>query len=433
MEPIILLLILIFGIAVIVLQIAAIRRLSAQNAKNEELTRMLQQENDKLKNFLLQQNSDLRRELNTSLANYSNTVNTGTAQLTTVLQNQMEGFSQTLRDMTEQNRRQLNEMRQTIENNLHALQSDNAEKLEKMRQTVDEKLSSTLEKRLSESFSSVSKQLENVYKGLGEMQTLASSVGDLKSALTNVKVRGTWGEVSLENLLSQLLTPEQYKKNVKPIPRSNNIVEFCICLPNNENNDIVYLPIDCKFPIEQYIRLCDASEAGDAAAAEEASKQLEASIKLSARTIRDKYIAPPYTTDFAIMYLPIEGLYAEVARKSGLCEKLQREYRVTVAGPTTLGAFLNSLQLGFKTLAIQKRTSEITQLLTKIKGNFNKFADLLEKTKRRLDDASANIEDATKRYYKIDTLLGKADMFSLENAAEAAEKDPGEDHTEHGA
>ncbi len=421
MEYIILLLILIFGIAAIVLQTAIIRRLSAQNAKKEELERQLQQE---MKDFLLQQNSALRQELNATLANYSNTVNNGTAQLTTVLQNQMEGFSQTLRDMAEQNRRQLNEMRQTIENNLHSLQSDNADKLEKMRQTVDEKLSSTLEKRLSESFSSVSKQLENVYKGLGEMQTLASSVGDLKSALTNVKVRGTWGEVSLENLLSQLLTPEQYKRNVKPVPRSNNIVEFCICLPNNENNDIVYLPIDCKFPIEQYIRLCDASEAGDAAGAEEASKQLEASIKLSARTIRDKYIAPPHTTDFAIMYLPIEGLYAEVARKSGLCEQLQREYRVTVAGPTTLGAFLNSLQLGFKTLAIQKRTSEITQLLTKIKGNFGKFANLLEKTKRRLDDASANIEDATKRYYKIDTLLGKADTFSLETSDEpAAEKD----------
>ncbi len=419
MDYIILLSIFILGIIAILLQAAALRRISAQNAKNEELKQALKKENEELKSFLLRQNSDLRQELSTTLTNHISTVNDGTSRLTTVLQNQMESFSQAFRDMSENNRRQLNDMRQTMENNLTSLQKDNAEKLEKMRQTVDEKLNSTLEKRLSESFSSVSKQLENVYKGLGEMQTLASSVGDLKSALTNVKVRGTWGEVSLENLLDQLLTPEQYKKNVKPVPRSNNIVEFCICLPNNENNNIVYLPIDCKFPIEQYIRLCDASEKGDAAAAENASKQMDLSIKTCARTIRDKYIAPPYTTDFAIMYLPIEGLYAEVARRSGLCEQLQREYRVTVAGPTTLGAFLNSLQLGFKTLAIQKRTSEITVLLTKIKSNFGKFADLLEKTKRRLDDASANIEDATKRYYKIDNLLGKADSFALQEQTEA--------------
>ncbi len=419
MDYIILLSIFILGIIAILLQAAALRRISAQNAKNEELKQALKKENEELKSFLLRQNSDLRQELSTTLTNHISTVNDGTSRLTTVLQNQMESFSQAFRDMSENNRRQLNDMRQTMENNLTSLQKDNAEKLEKMRQTVDEKLNSTLEKRLSESFSSVSKQLENVYKGLGEMQTLASSVGDLKSALTNVKVRGTWGEVSLENLLDQLLTPEQYKKNVKPVPRSNNIVEFCICLPNNENNNIVYLPIDCKFPIEQYIRLCDASEKGDAAAAENASKQMDLSIKTCARAIRDKYIAPPYTTDFAIMYLPIEGLYAEVARRSGLCEQLQREYRVTVAGPTTLGAFLNSLQLGFKTLAIQKRTSEITVLLTKIKSNFGKFADLLEKTKRRLDDASANIEDATKRYYKIDNLLGKADSFALQEQTEA--------------
>ena len=419
MDYIILLSIFILGIIAILLQAAALRRISAQNAKNEELKQALKKENEELKSFLLRQNSDLRQELSTTLTNHISTVNDGTSRLTTVLQNQMESFSQAFRDMSENNRRQLNDMRQTMENNLTSLQKDNAEKLEKMRQTVDEKLNSTLEKRLSESFSSVSKQLENVYKGLGEMQTLASSVGDLKSALTNVKVRGTWGEVSLENLLDQLLTPEQYKKNVKPVPRSNNIVEFCICLPNNENNNIVYLPIDCKFPIEQYIRLCDASEKGDAAAAATASKQMDLSIKTCARTIRDKYIAPPYTTDFAIMYLPIEGLYAEVARRSGLCEQLQREYRVTVAGPTTLGAFLNSLQLGFKTLAIQKRTSEITVLLTKIKSNFGKFADLLEKTKRRLDDASANIEDATKRYYKIDNLLGKADSFALQEQTEA--------------
>lgn len=372
-------------------------------------------ENEALKSMILSQNSDLRKELNNLVYTHGKATNESITQFTVVLQNQMKDFSESLRLMSDSNQKQLEQMRQTLETNIRSMQSDNAEKLEKMRQTVDEKLNSTLEKRLSESFASVSKQLESVYKGLGEMQTLASSVGDLKNALTNVKVRGTWGEVSLENLLDQILTSEQYKRNVKPNPRSNNIVEFCICLPNTDNGDSLYLPIDCKFPIEQYIRLCDATDAGNLALAEEASRQLEQTIKKCARDIRDKYIVPPYTTDFAIMYLPIEGLYAEVARKSGLCEQMQREYRVTIAGPTTLGAFLNSLQLGFKTLAIQKRTSEITTLLTKIRSNFGKFAELLEKTKKKLDDASSNIEDATKRYYNIDKLLNKADAFDVQD------------------
>ena len=375
------------------------------NSKNAE---------SELKSQITKENSDLRREINTTLSNYNTAVNNTVNQQITLLQNQMKDFAQAQRDFSESQRQELENMRRSMENNLRSIQEDNAQKLEKMRETVDEKLSSTLEKRLSESFSTVSKQLESVYKGLGEMQTLASSVGDLKSALTNVKVRGTWGEVSLDSLLSQILSPEQYRRNVKPNPRKSSIVEFCICLPNNENNDIVYLPIDCKFPIEDYIRLCDASESGDAALVESASKSLESAIKLCARTIRDKYIDPPHTTDFAIMYLPIEGLYAEVARKSGLCEQLQREYRVTVAGPTTIGAFLNSLQLGFKTLAIQKRTSQITKLLFDIKKNFGHFADLLDKTKKKLDEASAKINDATARYQRIDNLLGKADAFNIE-------------------
>lgn len=375
------------------------------NSKNAE---------SELKSQITKENSDLRREINTTLSNYNTAVNNTVNQQITLLQNQMKDFAQAQRDFSESQRQELENMRRSMENNLRSIQEDNAQKLEKMRETVDEKLSSTLEKRLSESFSTVSKQLESVYKGLGEMQTLASSVGDLKSALTNVKVRGTWGEVSLDSLLSQILSPEQYRRNVKPNPRKSSIVEFCICLPNNENNDIVYLPIDCKFPIEDYIRLCDASESADAALVESASKSLESAIKLCARTIRDKYIDPPHTTDFAIMYLPIEGLYAEVARKSGLCEQLQREYRVTVAGPTTIGAFLNSLQLGFKTLAIQKRTSQITKLLFDIKKNFGHFADLLDKTKKKLDEASAKINDATARYQRIDNLLGKADAFNIE-------------------
>lgn len=408
MEYIYILLLIVSAIS-LVISIITLKKTLSSKAQDE-----LKKENDQLKTMILQENRELRKEINTTLSSYNTAVNNTVNQQITLLQNQMKEFSETQRDWGESQRRQLEDMRRTMENNLRSIQTDNAEKLEKMRETVDEKLSSTLEKRLTESFATVGKQLESVYKGLGEMQTLASSVGDLKSALTNVKVRGTWGEVSLDSLLSQILSPEQYKRNVKPNPRKASIVEFCICLPNNENNDIVYLPIDCKFPIEDYIRLCDASESGDAVLVESASKSLENAIKLSARTIRDKYIDPPHTTDFAIMYLPIEGLYAEVARKSGLCEQLQREYRVTVAGPTTIGAFLNSLQLGFKTLAIQKRTSQITKLLFDIKKNFGHFAELLDKTKKKLDEASAKINDATSRYQRIDNLLGKADAFSID-------------------
>ena len=420
MEYIYILLLVISAVS-LVISIITLKKSISDNTQNE-----LIKENNQLKSMILQENSQLRKEINTTLSNYNTAVNNTVNQQITLLQNQMKEFSEAQRDWGENQRRQLEDMRRTMENNLRSIQADNAEKLEKMRETVDEKLSSTLEKRLTESFSSVSKQLESVYKGLGEMQTLASSVGDLKSALTNVKVRGTWGEVSLDSLLSQILSPEQYKRNVKPNPRKSSIVEFCICLPNNENNDIVYLPIDCKFPIEDYIRLCDASESRDAVLVESASKSLENAIKLAARTIRDKYIDPPHTTDFAIMYLPIEGLYAEVARKSGLCEQLQREYRVTVAGPTTIGAFLNSLQLGFKTLAIQKRTSQITKLLFDIKKNFGHFADLLDKTKKKLDEASAKINDATSRYQRIDNLLGKADAFSADEKT-AFELDSGEE------
>lgn len=371
----------------------------------------IKRDNQSLQNLILHENSNLKQELNNSFGGYVRTVNDSITSFTSAIQNQMKDFTEQQRAEAERQRLQTEDMRKTLENSLRSIQDSNEKKLDQMRQTVDEKLSSTLEKRLSESFSSVSKQLESVYKGLGEMQTLASSVGDLKEALTNVKVRGTWGEVSLDSLLSQVLSPEQYARNVKPVPRSNNIVEFCIKLPNNEDNSITYLPIDCKFPIESYMRLVDASSAGDVKAVEDAGKELESSIKQNARTIRDKYISPPHTTDFAIMYLPIEGLYAEVARRSGLCEFLQREYRVTVAGPTTIGAFLNSLQLGFKTLAIQKRTGEITKLLQKIRTDFVKFADLLDKVKNNLDTASNRIEEATKRYGKISNLLEKADSY----------------------
>lgn len=360
----------------------------------------------------------LRQEIAAQLAQYSASV---TARI--------DGFSmrqqKQLSDMTLTTEQRLEAVRKTLEERVQALQQDNASRLEVMRQTVDEKLSGTLEKRLGESFSLVSARLEQVYKGLGEMQTLAAGVGDLKKVLSNVKTRGTWGEISLGSLLEQLLGPAQFESNVQVAPRRSERVEFAIRLPGGEDGKPVYLPIDSKFPQEDYLRLVTASEAGDPVATEEARRALEAITKSCARDIRTKYIVPPHTTDFAIMYLPTEGLYAEITRTPGLCELLQREYRVTVAGPATLGAFLNSLQMGFRTLAIQKRSSEVWKLLGAIKTEFSRFGDLLEKTQKKLDEASNSIGDARKRSQLIENRLrsveempaGEAGAFLEEGSA----------------
>ncbi len=292
----------------------------------------------------------------------------------------------------------IDQMTRMVDRRLQLMQEDNARKLDGMRQTVDEKLQKTLETRLGESFKAVNDQLERVYKGLGDMQNLAAGVGDLKKVLTNVKTRGTWGEISLGNLLEQLLSPQQYRANVKVAPRRNEIVEYAICLPGKEDGaQAVYLPIDSKFPMESYIRLVEASEQGELAELDAASKQLEASIKENARSIRDKYIIPPYTTDFGIMFLPTEGLYAEVTKRAELCAVLQRDYRVTIMGPTTLGAFLNSLQMGFRTLAIQKRSGEVWKMLGAIKVDFGRFGVALEATQKKLSAATDNPGKAAKR------------------------------------
>ena len=287
----------------------------------------------------------------------------------------------------------IDQMTRMVDRRLQSLQEDNARKLDSMRQTVDEKLQKTLETRLGESFKAVGDQLERVYKGLGDMQSLAAGVGDLKKVLTNVKTRGTWGEISLGSLLEQVLTPQQYRANVKVAPRRGEIVEYAICLPGKEDGaDTVYLPIDSKFPMESYIRLTEAAERGEPAE-DTASRQLEASIKENARSIRDKYIVPPHTTDFAIMFLPTEGLYAEVTRRAELCTVLQRDYRVTIMGPTTLGAFLNSLQMGFRTLAIQKRSGEVWKMLGAIKVDFGRFGVALEATQKKLSEATDIIQN----------------------------------------
>lgn len=311
---------------------------------------------------------------------------------------QLTQFSDTLHRTNTLIQDQLREIRTSVEKKLTELQADNSSKLEEMRKTVDEKLHATLEQRLGESFKQVSDRLEAVYKGLGEMQTLAAGVGDLKRVLTNVKTRGTWGEVQLQALLEQMLTPSQYGQNVKPVPGSSAMVEFAVRLPGRHDNDEpVWLPIDSKFPKEQYERLMEAFDRADPDAVAVESKALDMAVRNEAKTISDKYLAPPHTTDFGIMFLPTEGLYAEVVKRPGLVDDLQRLHRVTVAGPSTLTTLLNALQLGFKTLALEKRSSEVWTILSAVKTEFGKFGDVLAKTKETLERAAKNIESAETR------------------------------------
>ncbi|MBR1606108.1 MAG: DNA recombination protein RmuC [Clostridia bacterium] len=311
----------------------------------------------------------------------------------------------TLDDKLSANDQRAEQLRATLSAGMERMQRDNAEKLEKMRLTVDEKLHETLNRRLGESFSLVNERLEQVYKGLGEMQTLASGVGDLKKVLTNVKTRGIWGEVQLGTLLSQILAPAQYAENVQVIPHSAERVEYAVILPGSSEGSRVFLPIDSEFPMEAYERLLAASEEGSADAVNAASAELCAAIRTEAKRISRKYIGPPYTTDFAIMFLATEGLYAEALRSRGLVEELQREQRILVAGPTTLTALLNSLQVGFRTLAIEQRSAEVWQLLGAVKTEFGRFGDLLDQTQQRLRQAGETIEKAAVRTRAINRRL----------------------------
>ncbi|ASC62918.1 DNA recombination protein RmuC [Achromobacter denitrificans] len=301
------------------------------------------------------------------------------------------GFSEQLQGLIQINERRLMEVRATVDQRLQSLQSDNSAKLDEMRRTVDEKLHATLEQRLGESFKLVSDRLEAVHKGLGEMQALAAGVGDLKRVLTNVKSRGTWGEVQLARLIEDNMTPDQYASNIKPVPGSDAVVEFAIRLPGRGDGGApVWLPIDAKFPKEEYERLMDAQDAADAEGTKNAGAALGRAVELQARSIAAKYVAPPHTTDFAIMFLPTESLYAEVLRRPGLLDKLH-DLRVNVAGPSNLAALLNSLQMGFRTLAIEQRSSEVWQVLRAVKTEFGKFGDALASVKKTLDTASNKI------------------------------------------
>lgn len=309
-------------------------------------------------------------------------------------------------------------VQQSMENSINNMTSGNEKKLELIRETVDEKLSGTLNKRFSESFSVINDQLKNVSKGLGEMTALATNVGDLKRVLTNVKTRGTWGEMQLGALLEQVLSPAQFVHNAHVRPRSQEVVEYAIVLPGKQDGESVFLPIDSKFPMESYQRYCQASEAGNEGDVRSQRAALIAEIRTNARTIQNKYIVPPYTTDFAIMYLPTEGLYAIASGDAELLSQLQREYRVTVMGPATLGAFLNSLHMGFRTLAIQKHTSRLWKDVQKTSKEFEKFGGLLEKTQKKISEAGETLSDAIGRTRTIRDRLKNAERYSPEGELE---------------
>jgi DNA recombination protein RmuC len=337
----------------------------------------------------------------------------GAAQLSRLAQQ----LQQQVAELGHSVRLNLGEVRTTLEARLQSLQQGNEARLEQMRATVEEKLQSTLEARLGESFRIVSERLEQVHRGLGEMQTLATGVGDLKRVLTNVKTRGTFGEVQLAALLEQVLTVEQYATNVVTRPGSNERVEFAVRLPGRGDGMPVWLPIDAKFPSEDYERLIAAHEAADAAAIDAAGRALEARIRGEARTLREKYVEPPHTTDFGILFLPTEGLFAEVMRRPGLSEALNRELRVVIAGPTTLFAMLNSLQMGFRTLALEKRSAEAWQVLGAVKTEFGKFGEVLATLKKQLATASNTIEQAETRTRQMDRRLKSVEALPAEQAA----------------
>ena len=363
-----------------------------------------------------------RQELAANLAHHhgaaAQQLASGREEQAATIKRLADTLSHSLHNLNESNARRMLEVRATLETKIGDLQTDNAARLEEMRKTVDEKLHATLETRLSESFRQVSERLEKVHQGLGEMQQLAIGVGDLKRVLTNVKTRGTWGEVQLEMLLEQVLTIDQYAKNVETIPGSGARVEFAIKLPGNKDSGApMWLPIDAKFPKEQYERLVDAAERADADGVQAAGRELERAVRGEAKTICDKYVSPPLTTDFAILFLPTEGLYAEVMRRPGLADDLQRTLRVSIAGPSTLAAILSSLQMGFRTLALEKRSSEVWQVLGAVKTEFGKFGTVLSNTRLTLEKAAKNIENAEMRSRQMARKLKAVEALPSEAAS----------------
>lgn len=430
---------------VLVLQIVLLARGrgndgAAQTASRfDALDRSQERTERELREAIAQSAQAQRTELGGHLANFQQTLAAQLTSIATQQNNQIDSFAQTLvrfgeqqqlriRELTEANERRLTEIRTTLEQKIRELQTDNGKKLDEMRSTVDEKLHATLEQRLGESFKLVSERLEAVQRGLGEMHTLAQGVGDLKRVLTNVKTRGTFGEVQLAALLADLLTLDQYATNVATRPDSREVVEFAIRLPGQGSGvdaRTVWLPIDAKFPIEDYERLLAAQEAADAGGVEVAARALEVRIRLEAKTIAEKYVEPPYTTDFAILYLPTESLYAEILRRPGLFDDLQRKHKVTVAGPTTLTAMLNALQMGFRTLAIEKRSGEVWDLLGAVKTEFGKFGEVLAKSKSQLQTVLNTMDSAEVRTRAIERKLRDVQALPAADAVRLIGDDQG--------
>ncbi len=373
-------------------------------SQRDELLDALEQERDDHQRALRALNENLMHSLSTLGQSQSALLESMQRQVMLSARNQEERFSQ----MSESTARGLENLRTSLQSQLTTLRQENDQQLSAMRRTVDEQLTQHLDKRLNASFAQVSARLEQVYKGLGEMQNLAVGVGDLKKVLTNVKTRGIWGEMQLGALLGQVLTREQYAENIEIVPGSQERVEFAVRLPGKDEH-AVWLPIDSKFPQEDYLRLVEASQQGDAAGVETARRALMTRVKIEGKRIASKYIAPPHSTDFAIMFLPVEGLYAEVMRDMDTAEQLQREQRVVIAGPSTFAALLNALQMGFRTLAIEQRSSEVWKLLGAVKNDFGRFAEVLEKTQQRLRQASDSIDTAFTRTRAIQRRLGQVE------------------------
>ena len=371
--------------------------------------------------MLLTQSGDVARTQNEQIDSFRGQLAVTQQQTEAALRRFSETLAEQLRLVSESSERRLSDVRQTIDTRLLALQEGNEKKLDQMRATVDEKLQATLQTRLGESFKQVADRLEQVHKGLGEMQTLARDVGALNRVLTNVKTRGVFGEVQLAALLEQVFTPDQYATQMATVPGSNDRVDFAIRLPGRgaaDDKTPLWLPIDAKFPREDYERLQDASERADAPAMEAAGKAIETLLRQEARSIRDKYVSPPHTTDFAILFLPTEGLYAEALRRPGLAEALQREVKVMLAGPTTLLALLNSLQMGFRTLVLEKRSAEVWEVLGAVKTEFGKFGDVLAKTRKKIDEAGTTIDSAFVRTRAMERQLRTVEALPDTRAAQ---------------
>ena len=409
-------------------------------AQLQQTTQRVERVESELRREMAEGSRTARQELQQTLATFQEALTSQGAEATRTQNAQIDAFAQQLvqlrgtlgdtltrqlQDLSEANSRRLAEVRATLEAQLMQLQQGNAAKLDEMRATVDEKLQSTLQARLGESFKQVADRLEQVHKGLGEMQTLAQGVGDLKHLLTNVKTRGMFGEAQLAALLEQVFAPDQYATQVMTKPGSRFTVDFAIKLPGRSDDGVpCWLPIDAKFPNEDYERLLDAQQRADAEGAEIAARGLEQRIKLEAKSMADKYLEPPHTTDFAILFLPTEGLYAEVLRRPGLMEVLQREYRVTLAGPTTLMAMLNSLQMGFRTLALEKRSSEVWQVLGAVKTEFGKFGDVLARVKSQTQTVLNTLDSAETRSRAMGRALKAVEALPQDQASALLPLDP---------